>query len=203
MVVRGGMKGGGEGEGDKGQRAHSPATAPAVFVPPRTGSYPPCSPCAHLSPAHLFVPPTLVCTTCVHLYPLCSFVPLSLLLCLLAAATPTAVTTAIAVAAGARFATSPRQPPGLRALGGLCLCLCLHLSALVQIHHLSLLGPGLHLCLHSPPLLAGLLICCCCCCHECSCCAWVLCLTPPGIGLGSPKGGGDKVVSMNFYVSKQ
>ena len=31
--------------------------------------------------------------------------------------------------------------------------------------------------------------CCCCCCHGCSHWALVLCLPPPGIGLGSPRGG--------------
>jgi len=107
---------------------------------------------------------------------------------------------------------TPVAVPACRYRRHCCRCSC----CWCLIHRLSSLVPGSRLHSHSSPLLlAGLLVhvrircrCCClrcgcCCCHGCSRCAWVLCLTPPGIGLGSPKGGGDKVVSMNFYDSKQ
>ena len=76
------------GEGDEGQRARSPATASAVFVPPHARSYPLHSPCllvrtlracsyslrsprACSSPPHSFIPPAYVRPLHARAYPCC------------------------------------------------------------------------------------------------------------------------------------
>jgi hypothetical protein len=93
------------GEGDEGQRARSPATAPTAFVPPCARSYPlrssrvlVPSPHARLVlvrpprtrsyPPHSFILTALVCTPRIRLYPLRTFAPSVLVCTPVAAAAP-------------------------------------------------------------------------------------------------------------------
>jgi hypothetical protein len=231
MVVRGDEGGRGGGDGGTRHKGHVAPLPPLprLYLPALvcTPMLTLCSfvPRTHLSPSCLFVPPMFICTPCAHLvlicpthtclYPCFHCRPYrrhccrcSYYWCLICHLSPPAswfMRTRWFAFVFAFIGHGSNSPPLLAG------------SWFVFAFAFTFVGPGSN---WSPLLLAGLLVrvhwlvhicircrCCCwrcgcCCCHGCSHCTWVLCLTPPGIGLGSPKGGEDNVVSINFYVSE-
>ena len=106
---------------------------------------------------------------------------------------------AIAIAAALLLPVPPSPPLLLQML--LLLLLLLLLLMLLLLQQLPLLLPPPFPLLSLPLGLLQLQLRHCFCCCHCCCHAWVLCLTPLGMGLGSPKGGEDKEISVYFGIS--